>query len=65
LLLDKILQKTPGSATIIIMPRQGEIIEVTTHNGHSYRLSLFTPYRRTGRRNTINGGGIAEGKERG
>jgi hypothetical protein len=58
------------------MPRRGEILEATNHDGHSYRLSPFTPNQWSGRRNTINGGasisdrrrrrrGIAEGEERG
>ncbi len=76
LLLNKFLQKTPGSATIAIMPRLGETLEVTNHNEHSYRLSPFTPNQRTRRCNTINGGAtisdrhrhrreISEGEERG
>ena len=36
-----------GSATIIIMPRQGEILEATNHYGHSSWFSPFTPNRRT------------------
>jgi len=58
------------------MPRRGEILEATNHDGHSYRFSPLFPNQRTGRCNTINGGasisdrrwrrrGIAEGKERG
>ncbi len=40
-LLDKFLQKTPGSATIVIMPRRGEILEMTNHEGHSYCAKHF------------------------
>jgi hypothetical protein len=43
LLLDEFLQKTPGSATIVIMLRRGVILEATNHDGHSYQLSPFTP----------------------
>ena len=42
-LLGKFLQKTPGSATIVIMPRRGYILEATNHDRHSYQLSPFTP----------------------
>ena len=74
--LDEFLQKTPGSATIVIMPRRGEILEATNHDGHSYQLSPFTPNQWTGQPNTINEGAsisnrwrcrrrIAEGEERG
>ena len=58
------------------MPRRGKILEATYDDGHSYRLSPCTPNRRTGQRNTINGGasisdrrrrsrGIAKGEEMG
>jgi len=34
--LVEMFEKTPGSATIVIMPRRGEILEMTNHEGHSY-----------------------------
>ena len=72
----RISSEDPGSATIVIMPRRGEILDVTNHDGRSYQPSPCTPNRQTGRCNTINGGasisdhrrrrrGIAEGEERG
>ncbi len=56
LLLDGSPQKTPGSATIVIMLRWGEILDTTNHDWCSYRHSSCTPKQRTGQRNTINGG---------
>ena len=72
---DGFLRKIPGSATIEIMPRRGEILDATNHDRRSYLPSPCTPNRQTGRCNIINGGasisncqrhrrGSSEGKER-
>ena len=72
----RISSEDPDSTTIVIMPRRGEILDATNHDGHSYRLSPFTPNWRTKRCNKINGGAsisdcrrrrrwIAVGEERG
>ncbi len=55
-LFDGSPQKTPGSTTIVIMPRWGEILDTTNHDGCSYRHSSCTPKQRTRWCNTINRG---------
>jgi hypothetical protein len=48
LLLNEYLQKTTCSATIVVMPTQGEILDETNHDARNYWCSPCTPDRRIG-----------------
>ena len=53
LLLNEYFQKTPCSATIVVKPRQGEILDATNHDERNYWRSPCTPDWRTGWCSTI------------